>query len=331
MIEDSQNQTSQQTCSGPEVQCPLLEHDPSLGFSRAIGVTINEDFGAGFSGVLAGALLGQAPGFALLYWSVGIEGFWGGLLTVAGISVAMVGCMVGILLPILRPWEKSPKPPRLPSRVHVETREEGLHVGGYRCVPWGDIRNIEFIPDSEGTLIVHARPWSLMLQWDAEVMARAIQWHVNQACGRDREFFRALPFNRLWFHSWIIAGYVIAIAITVLCLQENAKGFLGALVMVCVVGPLAAGLIWAIPLNELSLAGGRRVRAYRVQDRVLYDEDGPLRIDLKSARYVQRRARGLFYDIDFVTIEAPGARALHLIPADRDAVSIVECLRGPTT
>ncbi|MDP5238928.1 hypothetical protein Q9Q94_05270 [Uliginosibacterium sp. 31-16] len=293
---------------------------------RRMQVTLMDQQFSGFGLGCLGAMIGAAPGFALMFWGISDESWWAMLLGIGGMLLALIGMLAGFGL-ILFGYEKLRGVPDFSQKVLVEARPEGLAIEGYRLIPWREIAGYEGVPDSDSHLIVHASPWSLMLDDDAGLLARSIGWHLNASNSLNPQAgggcVRALLFRRWRFLAWIVAGYVLPAAVVIASLPENNKGLLGVLALVFVVGPLLAWLIWAIPLATIGLLAGPRMRTFYLDGALLHSTDGHWQIDLRSTRLRSHRASGIGYEFGFVSLHPARGRSLHLIPIEGQADALL--------
>lgn len=293
---------------------------------RRMQVTLMDQQFSGFGLACLGAMLGAAPGFALMFWGISGDSGWETLLGIVGMLLTMTGMLTGFALTLFG-YEKLRGVPDFSQKVLVEARPEGLAIEGYRLIPWREIAGYEGVPDSDSHLIVHASPWSLMLDGDAGQLARSIGWHLSASNSLGPQAgggcVRALLFRRWRFLAWIVAGYVLPAAVVIASLPENNKGLPGVLALVFVVGPLLAWLIWAIPLATIGLLAGPRMRTFYLDGARLHSTDGRWQIDLRSTRLRSHRASGIGYEFGFVSLHPARGQSLHLIPTEGPADALL--------
>ena len=298
-------------------------------FRLPMQVTLMGQQFEGFGLSCLGAMLGASPGFALMFWSISDESGWATLLGIGSMLLALIGMLAGFAF-IGMGYDKLRGVPDFSQKVMVEASPAGLDIAGYRLIPWREIAGYEGVPDSDSHLIVHASPWSLLLDGDAGQLARSIGGCLNVGNSLNLQgsggCVRALLFHRWRFLAWIVAGYVLPAAVVIASLPENNKGLLGVLVLIFVLGPLLAWLVWAIPLSMIGLLAGSRMRTFYLEGSLLHSTDGRWHIDLGTARLRAHQTAGIGYEFEFVTIRPAHGRSLHLIPAEGQADALLSWL-----
>jgi hypothetical protein len=214
--------------------------------------------------------------------------------------------------------------------TRVDIGEGGFSVQGLGHVDWIDVLALEGIPDSDNYLIVHTRPFrKLMLTAPVDELAPVINHYLAlrssvKATQAGRLQSRAMVFCWRCFLAWIWAGYGLAGAAGIaLLLNVSDAGFMKTMVGLCVLMPLIAWLVWAIPVSQISTFSHSRVRAFELDGTRLRSIDGEWQFDLLRARVSRRRASGIGYEFTFLTIRPESGKGLDLIlegGADQEAL-----------
>lgn len=143
---------------------------------------------------------------------------------------------------------------------------------------------------------------------------------------------RAIVFCWRCFLAWIGAGYALAGAAGVaLFLCAPDVGFLKTVVGLCVLMPLIAWLVWAIPFSQISTFSHSRVRAFELDNTRLRSIDGDWQVDLLQARVSHRHASGIGYEFDFLAIRPKAGKNMDLLlegGADQEALLDALIARG---
>ncbi|MDH6166757.1 hypothetical protein M2282_001904 [Variovorax boronicumulans] len=256
--------------------------------------------------------------------------------------VAMIGLfaawLVGLVF-VVRAWiwvethwlrlAKS-RPKLFNEKTLVDIGEEGFSVQGLGCVEWIDVLSLEGIPDSDNYLIVHTRPFKkLMLTAPVDELVPVFNHYLAQrsnagAMPKGILQSRAMLFCWRCFLAWVWAGYALAGAAGIaMLLHAPDVGFLKTVVALCVLLPMIAWLVWAIPFSRISTFSHSRVRAFQLDNTQLRSIDGDWQIDLRQARVSHRRAKGLGYEFDFLAIRPKAGKSLDLLlegGADQEAL-----------
>jgi UPF0716 family protein affecting phage T7 exclusion len=214
--------------------------------------------------------------------------------------------------------------------TRVDIGEGGFSVQGLGHVDWIDVLTLEGIPDSDNYLIVHTRPFrKLMLTAPVDELAPVINHYLAlrssvKATRTGTLQSRAMVFCWRCFLAWIWAGYALAGAAGIaLLLNVSDAGFMKTMVGLCVLMPLIAWLVWAIPVSQISTFSHSRVRAFELDGARLRSIDGAWQFDLLRARVSRRRASGIGYEFTFMTIRPESGKRLDLIlegGADQEAL-----------
>ena len=202
----------------------------------------------------------------------------------------------------------------------VDIGEAGFSVQGLGHVDWIDVLALEGIPDSDNYLIVHTRPFrKLMLAAPVDELVPVFNHYLAQAGSAKATRAgtlqsRALVFCWRCFLAWIWAGYALAGAGGIaLLLNASNAGFVKTMVGLCVLMPLVAWLVWAVPISRISTFAPSRVRAFELQGTRLRRTDGEWQSDLLQSRISLRRASGIGYEFSFLAIRPPSGKGLDLI------------------
>ena len=217
----------------------------------------------------------------------------------------------------LRPAKGRPKP--FDASTQVDVGEDGFAVQGLGHIDWIDVLTIEGIPDSDSYLIVHTRPFGkLMLTAPVDELAPVVAHYLSLGAPARPAHAgtlqsRAMVFCWRCFRTWIWAGYALAGAAGIAVLgHASDAGFVKTVVALCVLVPLVAWLVWAIPLAQLSTFSPSRVRAFELDGTLLRSTDGQWHIDLLRARVSHRRANGIGYAFSFLAIRPESGKKLDL-------------------
>lgn len=215
-------------------------------------------------------------------------------------------------------------------RTQVDAGEGGFCVQGLGHVDWIDVLAIEGIPDSDNYLIVHTRPFrKLLLTVCVDELAPVISHYLAlrssiEATRWGKRQSRAMVFCWRCFRAWIWAGYALAGAVGIaLLLNAGDAGFVKTAVGLCVLMPLVAWLVWAIPISQISTFSPSRVRAFELDGTRLHSTDGEWQFDLRRDRISRRRVSGIGYEFTFLAIRPESGKGLDLIlegGADQDAL-----------
>ncbi|MGJ7611972.1 MULTISPECIES: hypothetical protein [unclassified Variovorax] len=240
----------------------------------------------------------------------------------------------------LRAGERRPAP--FHASTQVEVGEDGLHVQGLGRVDWIDVLALEGIPDSDNYLIVHTRPFKkLMLTAPVDELAPAINHYLERSSNAGATpkatratalQTRAMVFCWRCFLAWVWAGYALAGAAGIaLLLNASDAGFLKTVVGLCVLMPLIAWLVWAVPFSRISTFSHTRVRAFALDGTRLRSIDGEWQADLLQARVSHRRVSGLGYEFSFLAVRPKEGKGRDLLlegGADQEALLDALCERG---
>ncbi|NVM86685.1 hypothetical protein FHT32_000308 [Variovorax sp. SG517] len=215
-------------------------------------------------------------------------------------------------------------------RTQVDAGEAGFCVQGLGHVDWIDVLAIEGIPDSDNYLIVHTRPFrKLLLTVSVDELAPVISHYLDRRSSIEATRWgklqsRAMVFCWRCFRAWIWAGYALAGAAGIaLLLNSGDAGFVKTAVGLCVLVPMVAWLVWAIPISQISTFSPSRVRAFELEGTRLHSTDGEWQFDLRRARISRRRVSGIGYEFTFLAIRPESGKGLDLIlegGADQEAL-----------
>lgn len=268
---------------------------------------------------------------------------WRAVLSTVALLVLIAVWMVGLLVVaaawiwVEERWLASVKrrPKAFSESAQVDIGENGLSVQGLGHVGWIDVLAIEGIPDSDNYLVVHTRPFAkLMLTAPVDELAPVINHYL--ALKSDAESMptgtlqsRAIVFCWRCFVAWIAAGYGLAAAAGVaLVVHAPNVGFLKTVVALCVLMPMIAWLVWAIPFAQTGILSHSRVRAFELDGTRLRSIDGTWHADLLEARTSHRHASGLGYEFDFLAIRPKSGKNLDLLlEGGADQEALLEALR----
>ncbi|MDP9910593.1 hypothetical protein J2W27_002705 [Variovorax boronicumulans] len=230
--------------------------------------------------------------------------------------------VVGVWTWIEKNWLPSAKgrPEPFNAKAKLDIGEDGLSVQGLGHVDWIDVLAIEGIPDSDTNLIVHTRPFhKLMLTAAVDELAPVINHYLELRSSCKTALAgtlqtRAIVFCWPCFLAWIWAGYALAgtMGLAILLHASNASLF-KTMVALCVLLPLVAWLVWAIPFSRISLFSHSRVRAFEFDNTRLRSMDGAWHIDLQRARVSHRQVSGIGYEFDFLSIRSKVGQNLDLL------------------
>jgi hypothetical protein len=230
------------------------------------------------------------------------------------------------------------RPKLFSQSTQIDIDGRGLSIQGLGHVDWIDVLAIEGIPDSDNYLLVHTRPFNkLMLTAPVDELAPVINHYLAlrssaKAIPTGPLQSRAIVFCSRCFLAWIWAGYALAAAAGVaLFLNAPDVGFLKTVVALCVLMPMIAWLVWAIPFSQISIFSRSRVRAFELDNTRLRSTDGEWHVDLLQARVSHRHARGIGYEFDFLAIRPKAGKNLDLLlegGADQEALLDVLSERG---
>jgi hypothetical protein len=276
---------------------------------------------------------GDATGWAALLPTVGI---------LFGIVLAIIGMFAGLILwfALEQRWLAFRGIKLFSAVAPVRIDGAGIWVEGLGLSSWLDVLDYEGIPDSDSAMIVRTRGFGgLMIKMPCDVLLPVLDHYLLQAReqeqtkvreGMAENFqFKALVFHWPRFMAWMVAGYALsaALGIAVLVAKPDA-GFLKGMVVLCVLVPMIAWLIWAIPLGQLSTFSSRRVRAFALEGAMLSSTDGRWQIDLKTADVRYRSASGIGYEFEFVSIRPAHGPRLDLLPAAPEMHLLLSQLNG---
>ncbi|MBJ2157305.1 hypothetical protein [Variovorax sp. IB41] len=271
---------------------------------------------------------------------------WRAVLSTVALLVLIAVWMVGLLVVaaawiwVEERWLASVKrrPKAFSASAQVDVDERGLSIDGLGHVQWIDVLTIEGIPDSDNYLVVHTRPFNkLMLTAPVDELAPVINHYLAlrsdagaMATATGILQSRAIVFCWRCFLAWIVAGYALAAAAGVaLVLYAPDVGFLKTVVVLCVLLPMIAWLVWAIPFAQIGLLSHSRVRAFELDGTRLRSTDGAWQIDLMQTRISHRHARGLGYEFGFLAVRPKTGRNLDLLlEGGADQEALLEALSG---
>lgn len=312
---------------------------PPPVFSRAIQVTQPDTSGLWPILLLCAAY--SALMFAAGAWLLDPDATgWYIALNMVAMLALMVLWLAGLLVVVgawLRAearWLPSARRRSKPfnENTQVDIGEDGFSVQGLGHIDWIDVLAIEGIPDSDNYLIVHTRPFKkLMLTAPVEELAPAINHYLALRSRAEattamasRLQSRAMVFCWRCFLAWIWVGYALAGAAGIaLLLNASDAGFLKTMVGLCVLMPLIAWLVWAIPISQISTFSHSKVRAFELDGARLRSIDGEWQFDLLRDRVSRRRASGIGYEFTFLAIRPVSGKGLDLIlegGADQEAL-----------
>lgn len=268
---------------------------------------------------------------------------WRAVLSTVALLVLIAVWMVGLLVVaaawiwVEERWLASVKrrPKAFSASAQVDVGESGLSVQGLGHVGWIDVLAIEGIPDSDNYLVVHTRPFAkLMLTAPVDELAPVINHYLalkSDAASMPAGILqsRAIVFCWRCFVAWIAAGYALAAAAGVaLVVYAPDVGFLKTVVALCVLMPMIAWLVWAIPFAQIGILSQSRVRAFELDGTRLRSIDGAWLSDLREARASHRHASGLGYEFDFLAIRPKAGKNLDLLlEGGADQEALLEALR----
>lgn len=296
-------------------------------FSRRIQVTQMDATGIGAIIFLCLAYSMLLMGAAVWLIDMDATGWYILLTMIAAVAlfVLWLAGLVGVVnawIWIEENWLPSTKgrPDPFNATTQVDIGENGLSVQGLGHVDWIDVLSIEGVPDSDNYLIVHTRPFrKLLLTTEVDALAPVIN-HYLELRGSSKTALagalqtRAIVFCWRCFLAWIWAGYVLAgtMGLAILLTASNASLF-KTMVALCVLVPLVAWLVWAIPFSRISLFSHSRVRAFEFNNTRLRSIDGAWHIDLQKARVSHRQVSGIGYEFDFLSIRSKVGQNLDLL------------------
>lgn len=233
----------------------------------------------------------------------------------------------------LRAGKARPKP--FDATAQVDIGEDGFSVEGLGRVDWIDVLTIEGIPDSDSYLIVHTRPFrKLMLAAPVDELAPVINHYLELKSNAEPTRAGTLQSRAMvvcWrcFLAWIWAGYVLAGAAGIAVFSNASDaGFLKTMVALCVLLPLTAWLVWAIPFAQVSTFAASRVRAFELDGTQLRSTDGQWHADLMQARVSYRQVSGVGYAFFLLAVRPKAGKRLDLLlEGNADQEALLDALR----
>lgn len=282
---------------------------------------------------IALGLLCGAPGFWLGFliidneqdgWLISLQmlGFIGCIaLTIVGIFLGFILCFMfedyrDKIRGIPKPFSKE---------TLVTIDENGLYIKSLGLAKWSDVLSLEGVPDADHLLIVYTTPYGkLMLYHDAHTLATAPNDHINQnraaildgaqSKSSSAFEFKAVVFHWPIFYTWILSGYLFAIAIVIgLFVLKPDAGFFKLAISILVLAPACAWLVWTIPLWQLSLFAGKRTKTFELSQDRLTSKDGKIDIDLHRSKVKLHHKNGIGYVLDFMTVKPQNGRRLDVL------------------
>lgn len=311
-------------------------------FSRSIGVSQHGNGSGGFSLIM---LCTMVPMGAAFYLGMLLDQRASGVWFVLGMVVLVVLGLVATLMGIgLAMWIEGRwrilrgLAPLFNDTTQVDIDAAGLAVQGLGTVAWRDVLALEGIPDSESALIVHTRPFEkLMLQAPTEELGAVLSHYMDlQSRSGDLEQqrlaaagsvrCRALVFDWPRFMAWIWAGYLLAAtAGAVMLFAKPDAGLFKHLVMLFVLMPMVAWLVWAFPFSQLGVFAPGRVRAFELEGWQLRS-GGALEFDLREACVTLRRSKGIGFDLEFISVRPFKGRGIDILIADQEQRALLEAI-----
>lgn len=309
-------------------------------FSRT--VTVSQDQSNDIMGL--SIVLGGSMGLSLpMYWWVTRSGELSGW-AVFGL---VVWSFVALILSMLMLWvietymrRLRGLPPLFRASCQVEIGPNGLSIDGLGHLSWAEVLAPELIPDSDSYLVVHTRSHHrLLMSAPVDELLPVIRHYISRHQEAQRQNtattpvfeFRAVVFRWTSFRAWIWLGYLLAGAVAWVLLWHAPEKGLGKLIVgLCILVPMVAGLVWAIPLAQLSLFAASRTQYFRLEGTQLVTGLEHRTIDMSTARVTEQLASGIGFNFCFVSIRpAQGSRLdLRLSLEDqRQLMNLVQVLR----
>lgn len=215
-------------------------------------------------------------------------------------------------------------------RTQVDAGEAGFSVQGLGHVDWIDVLAIEGIPDSDNYLIVHTRPFrKLLLTVCVDELAPVISHYLDRRSSIEATRWGELPKPRHGFLLAVLQGLDLGGVRTggrgghCAAPQRGGRGLREDRGGLCVLVPIVAWLVWAIPISQISTFSPSRVRAFELDGSRLHSTDGEWQFDLRRARISRRRVSGIGYEFTFLAIRPESGKRLDLIlegGADQEAL-----------
>jgi hypothetical protein len=293
-------------------------------------------------------------GFLSFMMICGVPGFWLAILSVdnteqvhgwlaflyalgvfGGIAVALVGFVLGaILWFMLEDYFRKAKGLTAPFNQYsvVTIDENGLNIKDLGLTKWPNVLSLEGVPDAEYALFVHTTSFGkLLLHHDANTLAKVLNFHSGQnrtavisdaLSSKNAAFeFKAVIFRWPTFFTWILAGYLVGLAVVIGLPMFNAdKGIFKNLVGIFIGAPIFAYMIWTIPFWQLSFFAGKRTKAFDLTQDRLTSKDRIIDIDLHSAKISFHHKTGIGYVLDFMTVKPQKGKRLDILVNEEEIV-----------
>jgi hypothetical protein len=292
-------------------------------------------------GFLAVAMIGGMPGLWLMFVSVddpnkqlhGLLGFLSVLGFFGGLALVLIGFVLGMILwfkveDYVRKVKGLSAPFNQTTLVTID--ENGLNIKGLGLSQWPNVLSIEYVPDASYVLFVHTTAFGkVMLHHDADTLAEVLNFYLSQSSAaaisnaqssKSSAFeFRAVIFHWPTYFTWILAGYLVGMAVVIGLPMFNAdKGFFKNMVGMLVCAPIFAYMIWTIPFWKLSFFAGKRTKAFDLTQDSLSSKDRLIDIDLHSAKISFHRKTGIGYALDFMSIKPQKGKRLDLLVQEEE-------------
>jgi hypothetical protein len=323
--------TQPQAASTPgEIQIPQASVLPR--FSGAIGVSQHRSEGMWV--VLLFSMLGVLPGAVLMDLDAAS---WMQFLCVAGMVLGMIaGMLLGTVL-IMR-WETRKGQVLFSKTTQVTIDQDGVNINDLGLLSWQDVLSYEGIPDSTSAMIIFSRQYGELLLQDIAVdeLIPILNAHLESA--RANNFteamtqvfrFKAVIFHWPKFMAWIVAGYVLSVTLGLfLVLNAPNAGAFKTIVGLMLLVPTAAWLLWIIPFSQIDLFSARYTKAFELRDALLVSSDGQWEVDLREADVSFRKASGIGYAFDFVSIRPHRGGRLDLLMDVPELQKLSTCLES---
>jgi hypothetical protein len=316
--------------------------EPKYFSARIKAEQVGEDLN--IFGFLSFMMICGVPGFWLAIMSLdnteqvhGWLAFIYALGLFGGFAVALVGFVVGaILWFMLEDYFRKAKGLTAPFNQYtvVSIDENGLNIKDLGLTKWPNVLRLEGVPDAEYALFVHTTSFGkLLLHHDANTLAAVLNFHSSQnrtavisdaLSSKDAAFeFKAVIFHWPKFFTWILAAYLIAIAIAVgLPIFNPHAGFFKNMVAIFVLAPLCWMLVWTIPMWQISLFAGKRTKAFDLTQDRLTSKDRIIGIDLRSAKISFHHKTGIGYVLDFIAVKPQKGKRIDLL-VDEEEMAIL--------
>jgi len=308
-------------------------------FSRRISV-YQRGGNSGLGVVTLFSMLGVAavgvPAYPLLREHTG----WLVVLLMLGMIIGMLVGFALLMWADMR-WRRfRGLAPRFMQTAQVAINAAGIAVAGLGLVAWRDVLALEGIPDCEFALMVHTRQFEkLMLDAPVEDLTPVLSHYMDQqalqpdpdearckAAGIIR--CRAVVFHWPLFMAWIWAGYLLsgALGIAMWVATNNAGGARNLLILVVVVPPIVAWLVWAIPFTRLGMFSPCRAHWFELDGAHLHSTDGTWDFDVGQTTVIHRRSKGVSFDLDFLSLRPATGRGIDLLFEGEDARFMLDAI-----